>query len=411
MVSVGRSRNATDARSAAVVLGDRRIVGGSAGGSARQSRRWPGGGGVRCVSSSYARTTIFGAPVKASQLPHTSPHRATPTTRSCRQLAHAVPGDGRATTSTSTPCSALQRTRPTPIYAQPKARGAQMASRQGERRRRSGRGGGPLKAINHAFSTLSDLDRRSITTRWRRRRRCSKTRGDGARFLGGDHARDAPCAKRRIRKERRFVRKAAAFGVWVVALTAAVNALGAESPLFFRRCSKLRIATPARLRSRAASAISRSGPHGRAPRRPAARARRVGAHAHASCGSRSTHRSPTCKPPTSTRPKAARGSRRASARAPSSWRRSCTARSAAAAELRPPRDGVICAALLKPYTASKETWHDELKAAVERDSRAAGCAACARAADASECRASVGLSPSPASRCRGAGGVGDAGGV
>ena len=100
------------------------------------------------------------------------------------------------------------------------------------------------------------------------------------------------------------------------------------------------------------------------------------------------------KPPTSTRPKAVLvGSRRRVGartfvletlvhpldprRPPSPW---------------PPRDGVICAALLKSYTASKETWHDELKAAVERDSSGRKLRPFALvAADASECRASVGL--------------------
>ena len=209
---------------------------------------------------------------------------------------------------------------------------------------------------------------------------------------------DARVREARIRKERRFVRKAAAFGVWVVALTAAVNVLGAESPLFFP--------TPLEIANRDLGAFTLKGSFrdftqhlmaahlaGLPPLERAA-ASVVRTHTPFLRLALNASQPDVRKPPTSTRPKAVLvGSRRRVGartfvletlvhpldprRPPTPW---------------PPRDGVICAALLKSYTASKETWHDELKAAVERDSSGRKLRPFALvAADASECRASVGL--------------------
>lgn len=209
---------------------------------------------------------------------------------------------------------------------------------------------------------------------------------------------DARVREARIRKERRFVRKAAAFGVWAVALTAAVNVLGAESPLFFP--------TPLEIANRDLGAFTLKGSFrdftqhlmaahlaGLPPLERAA-ASVVRTHTPFLRLALNASQPDVRKPPTSTRPKAVLvGSRRRVGartfvletlvhpldprRPPTPW---------------PPRDGVICAALLKSYTASKETWHDELKAAVERDSSGRKLRPFALvAADASECRASVGL--------------------
>ena len=91
-----------------------------------------------------------------------------------------------------------------------------------------------FKAINHAFSTLSDPDRRADYDAGGVGDADVRRHEEMARAFWEEIMReDARVREARIRKERRFVRKAAAFGVWAVALTAAVNVLGAESPLFF----------------------------------------------------------------------------------------------------------------------------------------------------------------------------------
>jgi len=256
-----------------------------------------------------------------------------------------------------------------------------------------------FKAINHAFSTLSDPDRRADYDAGGVGDADVRRHEEMARAFWEEIMReDARVREARIRKERRFVRKAAAFGVWVVALTAAVNVLGAESPLFFP--------TPLEIANRDLGAFTLKGSFrdftqhlmaahlaGLPPLERAA-ASVVRTHTPFLRLALNASQPDVRKPPTSTRPKAALvGSRRRVGartfvletlvhpldprRPPTPW---------------PPRDGVICAALLKSYTASKETWHDELKAAVERDSSGRKLRPFALvAADASECRASVGL--------------------
>ena len=256
-----------------------------------------------------------------------------------------------------------------------------------------------FKAINHAFSTLSDPDRRADYDAGGVGDADVRRHEEMARAFWEEIMReDARVREARIRKERRFVRKAAAFGVWAVALTAAVNVLGAESPLFFP--------TPLEIANRDLGAFTLKGSFrdftqhlmaahlaGLPPLERAA-ASVVRTHTPFLRLALNASQPDVRKPPTSTRPKAVLvGSRRRVGartfvletlvhpldprRPPSPW---------------PPRDGVICAALLKSYTASKETWHDELKAAVERDSSGRKLRPFALvAADASECRASVGL--------------------
>ena len=256
-----------------------------------------------------------------------------------------------------------------------------------------------FKAINHAFSTLSDPDRRADYDAGGVGDADVRRHEEMARAFWEEIMReDARVREARIRKERRFVRKAAAFGVWVVALTAAVNVLGAESPLFFP--------TPLEIANRDLGAFTLKGSFrdftqhlmaahlaGLPPLERAA-ASMVRTHTPFLRLALNASQPDVRKPPTSTRPKAVLvGSRRRVGartfvletlvhpldprRPPTPW---------------PPRDGVICAALLKSYTASKETWHDELKAAVERDSSGRKLRPFALvAADASECRASVGL--------------------
>ena len=256
-----------------------------------------------------------------------------------------------------------------------------------------------FKAINHAFSTLSDPDRRADYDAGGVGDADVRRHEEMARAFWEEIMReDARVREARIRKERRFVRKAAAFGVWVVALTAAVNVLGAESPLFFP--------TPLEIANRDLGAFTLKGSFrdftqhlmaahlaGLPPLERAA-ASVVRTHTPFLRLALNASQPDVRKPPTSTRPKAVLvGSRRRVGartfvletlvhpldprRPPTPW---------------PPRDGVICAALLKSYTASKETWHDELKAAVERDSSGRKLRPFALvAADASECRASVGL--------------------
>ena len=86
-----------------------------------------------------------------------------------------------------------------------------------------------FKAINHAFSTLSDPDRRADYDAGGVGDADVRRHEEMARAFWEEIMReDARVREARIRKERRFVRKAAAFGVWAVALTAAVNVLGAE---------------------------------------------------------------------------------------------------------------------------------------------------------------------------------------
>ena len=256
-----------------------------------------------------------------------------------------------------------------------------------------------FKAINHAFSTLSDPDRRADYDAGGVGDADVRRHEEMARAFWEEIMReDARVREARIRKERRFVRKAAAFGVWVVALTAAVNVLGAESPLFFP--------TPLEIANRDLGAFTLKGSfrdftqHLMAahlaglPSLERAAASVVRTHTPFLRLALNASQPDVRKPPTSTRPKAVLvGSRRRVGartfvletlvhpldprRPPTPW---------------PPRDGVICAALLKSYTASKETWHDELKAAVERDSSGRKLRPFALvAADASECRASVGL--------------------
>ena len=256
-----------------------------------------------------------------------------------------------------------------------------------------------FKAINHAFSTLSDPDRRADYDAGGVGDADVRRHEEMARAFWEEIMReDARVREARIRKERRFVRKAAAFGVWVVALTAAVNVLGAESPLFFP--------TPLEIANRDLGAFTLKGSFrdftqhlmaahlaGLPPLERAA-ASVVRTHTPFLRLALNASQPDVRKPPTSTRPKAVLvGSRRRVGartfvletlvhpldprRPPTPW---------------PPRDGVICAALLKSYTASKETWHDELKAAVERDSSGRKLRPFALvAADASECRASIGL--------------------
>ena len=256
-----------------------------------------------------------------------------------------------------------------------------------------------FKAINHAFSTLSDPDRRADYDAGGVGDADVRRHEEMARAFWEEIMReDARVREARIRKERRFVRKAAAFGVWAVALTAAVNVLGAESPLFFP--------TPLEIANRDLGAFTLKGSFrdftqhlmaahlaGLPPLERAA-ASVVRTHTPFLRLALNASQPDVRKPPTSTRPKAVLvGSRRRVGartfvletlvhpldprRPPTPW---------------PPRDGVICAALLKSYTASKETWHDELKAAVERDSSGRRLRPFALvAADASECRASVGL--------------------
>ena len=256
-----------------------------------------------------------------------------------------------------------------------------------------------FKAINHAFSTLSDPDRRADYDAGGVGDADVRRHEEMARAFWEEIMReDARVREARIRKERRFVRKAAAFGVWAVALTAAVNVLGAESPLFFP--------TPLEIANRDLGAFTLKGSFrdftqhlmaahlaGLPPLERAA-ASVVRTHTPFLRLALNASQPDVRKPPTSTRPKAVLvGSRRRVGartfvletlvhpldprRPPTPW---------------PPRDGVICAALLKSYTASKETWHDELKAAVERDSSGRKLRPFALvAADASECRASVGL--------------------
>ena len=256
-----------------------------------------------------------------------------------------------------------------------------------------------FKAINHAFSTLSDPDRRADYDAGGVGDADVRRHEEMARAFWEEIMReDARVREARIRKERRFVRKAAAFGVWAVALTAAVNVLGAESPLFFP--------TPLEVANRDLGAFTLKGSFrdftqhlmaahlaGLPPLERAA-ASVVRTHTPFLRLALNASQPDVRKPPTSTQPKAVLvGSRRRVGartfvletlvhpldprRPPSPW---------------PPRDGVICAALLKSYTASKETWHDELKAAVERDSSGRKLRPFALvAADASECRASVGL--------------------
>ena len=256
-----------------------------------------------------------------------------------------------------------------------------------------------FKAINHAFSTLSDPDRRADYDAGGVGDADVRRHEEMARAFWEEIMReDARVREARIRKERRFVRKAAAFGVWVVALTSAVNVLGAESPLFFP--------TPLEIANRDLGAFTLKGSfrdftqHLMAahlaglPSLERAAASVVRTHTPFLRLALNASQPDVRKPPTSTRPKAVLvGSRRRVGartfvletlvhpldprRPPTPW---------------PPRDGVICAALLKSYTASKETWHDELKAAVERDSSGRKLRPFALvAADASECRASVGL--------------------
>ena len=256
-----------------------------------------------------------------------------------------------------------------------------------------------FKAINHAFSTLSDPDRRADYDAGGVGDADVRRHEEMARAFWEEIMReDARVREARIRKERRFVRKAAAFGVWAVALTAAVNVLGAESPLFFP--------TPLEIANRDLGAFTLKGSfrdftqhlmaahHAGLPPLERAAASVVRTHTPFLRLALNASQPDVRKPPTSTRPKAVLvGSRRRVGartfvletlvhpldprRPPSPW---------------PPRDGVICAALLKSYTASKETWHDELKAAVERDSSGRKLRPFALvAADASECRASVGL--------------------
>ena len=256
-----------------------------------------------------------------------------------------------------------------------------------------------FKAINHAFSTLSNPDRRAGYDAGGVGDADVRRHEEMARAFWEEIMReDARVREARIRKERRFVRKAAAFGVWAVALTAAVNVLGAESPLFFP--------TPLEIANRDLGAFTLKGSFrdftqhlmaahlaGLPPLERAA-ASMVRTHTPFLRLALNASQPDVRKPPTSTRPKAVLvGSRRRVGartfvletlvhpldprRPPTPW---------------PPRDGVICAALLKSYTASKETWHDELKAAVERDSSGRKLRPFALvAADASECRASVGL--------------------
>ena len=256
-----------------------------------------------------------------------------------------------------------------------------------------------FKAINHAFSTLSDPDRRADYDAGGVGDADVRRHEEMARAFWEEIMReDARVREARIRKERRFVRKAAAFGVWAVALTAAVNVLGAESPLFFP--------TPLEIANRDLGAFTLKGSFrdftqhlmaahlaGLPPLERAA-ASVVRTHTPFLRLALNASMPDVRKPPTSTRPKAVLvGSRRRVGartfvletlvhpldprRPPTPW---------------PPRDGVICAALLKSYTATKETWHDELKAAVERDSSGRRLRPFALvAADASECRASVGL--------------------
>ena len=256
-----------------------------------------------------------------------------------------------------------------------------------------------FKAINHAFSTLSDPDRRADYDAGGVGDADVRRHEEMARAFWEEIMReDARVREARIRKERRFVRKAAAFGVWVVALTAAVNVLGAESPLFFP--------TPLEIANRDLGAFTLKGSFrdftqhlmaahlASLPPLERAAASVVRTHTPFLRLALNASQPDVRKPPTSTRPKAVLvGSRRRVGartfvletlvhpldprRPPTPW---------------PPRDGVICAALLKSYTASKETWHDELKAAVERDSSGRKLRPFALvAADASECRASVGL--------------------
>ena len=256
-----------------------------------------------------------------------------------------------------------------------------------------------FKAINHAFSTLSDPDRRAEYDAGGVGDADVRRHEEMARAFWEEIMReDARVREARIRKERRFVRKAAAFGVWVVALTAAVNVLGAESPLFFP--------TPLEIANRDLGAFTLKGSFrdftqhlmaahlASLPPLERAAASVVRTHTPFLRLALNASQPDVRKPPTSTRPKAVLvGSRRRVGartfvletlvhpldprRPPTPW---------------PPRDGVICAALLKSYTASKETWHDELKAAVERDSSGRKLRPFALvAADASECRASVGL--------------------
>ena len=256
-----------------------------------------------------------------------------------------------------------------------------------------------FKAINHAFSTLSDPDRRADYDAGGVGDADVRRHEEMARAFWEEIMReDARVREARIRKERRFVRKAAAFGVWAVALTAAVNVLGAESPLFFP--------TPLEIANRDLGAFTLKGSFrdftqhlmaahlASLPPLERAAASVVRTHTPFLRLALNASQPDVRKPPTSTRPKAVLvGSRRRVGartfvletlvhpldprRPPTPW---------------PPRDGVICAALLKSYTASKETWHDELKAAVERDSSGRKLRPFALvAADASECRASVGL--------------------
>ena len=256
-----------------------------------------------------------------------------------------------------------------------------------------------FKAINHAFSTLSDPDRRADYDAGGVGDADVRRHEEMARAFWEEIMReDARVREARIRKERRFVRKAAAFGVWVVALTAAVNVLGAESPLVFP--------TPLEIANRDLGAFTLKGSFrdftqhlmaahlASLPPLERAAASVVRTHTPFLRLALNASQPDVRKPPTSTRPKAVLvGSRRRVGartfvletlvhpldprRPPTPW---------------PPRDGVICAALLKSYTASKETWHDELKAAVERDSSGRKLRPFALvAADASECRASVGL--------------------
>ena len=256
-----------------------------------------------------------------------------------------------------------------------------------------------FKAINHSFSTLSDPDRRADYDAGGVGDADVRRHEEMARAFWEEIMReDARVREARIRKERRFVRKAAAFGVWVVALTAAVNVLGAESPLFFP--------TPLEIANRDLGAFTLKGSFrdftqhlmaahlASLPPLERAAASVVRTHTPFLRLALNASQPDVRKPPTSTRPKAVLvGSRRRVGartfvletlvhpldprRPPTPW---------------PPRDGVICAALLKSYTASKETWHDELKAAVERDSSGRKLRPFALvAADASECRASVGL--------------------
>lgn len=256
-----------------------------------------------------------------------------------------------------------------------------------------------FKAINHAFSTLSDPDRRADYDAGGVGDADVRRHEEMARAFWEEIMReDARVREARIRKERRFVRKAAAFGVWAVALTAAVNVLGAESPLVFP--------TPLEIANRDLGAFTLKGSFrdftqhlmaahlASLPPLERAAASVVRTHTPFLRLALNASQPDVRKPPTSTRPKAVLvGSRRRVGartfvletlvhpldprRPPTPW---------------PPRDGVICAALLKSYTASKETWHDELKAAVERDSSGRKLRPFALvAADASECRASVGL--------------------